>query len=277
MRAVEVPIIAVLHTVLAHPTAGQRAVLEAVGALAASIVVMTATARALLLRHYAVPVRKVVLIPHGVHEARVAPPTHARGRNVLTWGLIGPGKGIEWGIRAMGRLADAEADADDRAPAHYTVLGETHPKVLAHEGERYRDHLHSVIDELGLHDSVTLDDRYLDADSLALAVAAADVVLLPYDSREQVTSGVLVEAIAAGLPVVATAFPHAIELLDRGPGIVVEHEDPAAIAAALLTVFQGRAPTGASDVVPAVADATWAEVAERYAVLAAELRSEVAA
>jgi glycosyltransferase involved in cell wall biosynthesis len=269
MRAVQVPIIAVLHTVLAHPTPGQRSVLEAVGALAASIVVMTGTARTLLLRHYAVPVRKVVLIPHGVHEARTTPPAHARGRNVLTWGLIGPGKGIEWGIRAMAGLDDPDA--------HYTVLGQTHPKVLAHEGERYRDHLDAVIDELGLHDSVTLDDRYLDADSLALAVAAADVVLLPYDSREQVTSGVLVEAIAAGLPVVATAFPHAVELLDRGPGIVVGHEDPAAITAALRSVFQGPALPVAAGVVPAVVDATWAEVAERYSVLAAELRSEVAA
>ena len=214
MHAVRVPIIAVLHTVLAHPTAGQRSVLERVGALATSLVVMTETARTLLLRHYAVPSSKVVLIPHGIHEARVAPPQHERGRNVLTWGLIGPGKGIEWGIRAMGHLKDPTA--------RYTVLGQTHPKVLAFEGERYRDHLRAVIDELDLADTVTLDDRYLDADGLALAVAAADVVLLPYDSREQVTSGVLVEALAAGLPVVATAFPHAVELLDRGPGIVVD-------------------------------------------------------
>jgi glycosyltransferase involved in cell wall biosynthesis len=58
-------------------------------------------------------------------------------------------------------------------------------------------------------------------------------VLLPYDSRVQVTSGVLVEALAAGLPVVATAFPHAIELLSEGAGRVVPHENPKAFAAAL--------------------------------------------
>lgn len=267
LRAVRVPIIAVLHTVLAHPTPGQRSVLEQVGALAASIVVMTETARTLLLQHYAVQSSKVALIGHGVHAAKVVPPRHERGRHVLTWGLIGPGKGLEWGIRAMAHLADPRA--------HYTVLGQTHPKVLAWEGERYRDHLRDVIDELALADTVTLDDRYLDADGLALAVAAADVVLLPYDSREQVTSGVLVEALAAGLPVVATAFPHAIELLDRGPGIVVEHEDPEAIARALRTVFAGPAPVGA--VVPVVVEATWGEVARRYESLAAQLRTAVAA
>ncbi|MBW4040759.1 MAG: glycosyltransferase [Acidobacteria bacterium] len=269
MREVRVPVIAVLHTVLAHPTAGQRSVLERVGALAASLVVMTETARTLLLQHYAVPSSKVVLIPHGVHGPRVALPTHERGRNVLTWGLIGPGKGIEWGIRAMGHLADPGA--------HYTVLGQSHPKVLAFEGERYRDHLGAVIGELGLDDTVTLDDRYLDADSLALAVAAADVVLLPYDSREQVTSGVLVEALAAGLPVVATAFPHAVELLDRGSGIVVPHEDPAAIAEALRSVFSGEAPERPAGALPPAADATWAEVAGRYDALAGGLLAELAA
>jgi glycosyltransferase involved in cell wall biosynthesis len=267
MRAVRVPIIAVLHTVLAHPTAGQRFVLERVGSLAASVVVMTETARTLLLEHYAVPFRKVVLIPHGVHEARVAPPTHERGRNVLTWGLIGPGKGIEWGIRAMAHLADPTA--------RYTVIGQTHPKVLAFEGERYRNHLQDVIDELDLADTVTLDDRYLDADALASAVAAADVVLLPYDSREQVTSGVLVEAIAAGLPVVATAFPHAIELLDRGPGIVVEHENSAAIATALRTLFAND--LSAAEARTSAADSTWHWVAGRYEALADDLLSSVAA
>lgn len=268
MRALRVPVIVVLHTVLAHPTPGQKRVLEAVVAAADAAVVMTETARTLLLRHYAVPAHAVSLIPHGVHESRAAPRRHERGRSVLTWGLIGPGKGIEWGIRAMAHLADPLA--------HYTVLGQTHPKVVAYEGERYRQHLHDVIDELGVADAVTLDDRYLDAEGLAEAVAAADVVLLPYDSREQVTSGVLVEALAAGLPVVATAFPHALELLDRGPGIVVQHEDPVAIARALRSVFTRSA---VADAVPssAVAEATWAEIAGRYEALIADLTTRAAA
>ncbi len=268
LRALVVPVIAVLHTVLARPTAGQKSVLEQVAALAASVVVMTETARRLLLAHYEVDPDKVSLIPHGVHEVRVAA-SHERGRQVLTWGLIGPGKGIEWGIRAMAELGDPDA--------RYTVLGQTHPKVLAHEGERYRDRLQAVIDELGLADSVVLDDRYLDADGLADAVAGADVVLLPYDSREQVTSGVLVEAIAAGLPVVATAFPHAVELLEHGPGIVIEHENPEAIASALRAVFARPDAVPTAPAVGPATETTWADVADRYRALATGLRVEVAA
>ena len=81
------------------------------------------------------------------------------------------------------------------------------------------------------------EDSYLDEDALGRLIRRADVVLLPYDSREQVTSGVLVEAVAAGKPVVATAFPHAVELLSSGAGLVVPHQDGAAIGEALYRVL----------------------------------------
>jgi glycosyltransferase involved in cell wall biosynthesis len=64
-------------------------------------------------------------------------------------------------------------------------------------------------------------------------VRSVDVVLLPYDSRDQVSSGVLVEAIASGKPVVATRFPHAEELLSQGAGLTVPQGDFQAMAAAL--------------------------------------------
>lgn len=272
LEQLTVPAIVVLHTVLRTPTPGQRRVLEQVCALAAVVVVMTSTARDLL-RGYAVALEKVRVIPHGVVPAsHTTRPDRARPQ-VLTWGLIGPGKGIEWGIRATALLADL-----DPRP-HYSVLGQTHPKVLARDGERYRRSLESLIDELGVRDAVSLAPRYLEAAELTAAVAAADVVLLPYDSREQVTSGVLVEAIAAGIPVVATAFPHAVELLDRGPGIVVAHEDPAAMAAAVRSVLttDDLAARMRAAATAATADSSWADVARRYGQLASELRAVVAA
>jgi glycosyltransferase involved in cell wall biosynthesis len=72
---------------------------------------------------------------------------------------------------------------------------------------------------------------------LSHLIGAADVVLLPYDSLEQVTSGVLIEAVTAGKPVISTCFPHAVELLGGGAGLLVERQDPADIAHALRRVF----------------------------------------
>jgi polysaccharide biosynthesis protein PslF len=74
---------------------------------------------------------------------------------------------------------------------------------------------------------------YLDPHALGQLIRQARVVLLPNDSTEQVTSGVLVEAIAARRPVVATCFPHAVEMLSNGCGLVVPYQDSAATSRAL--------------------------------------------
>jgi len=269
LDALKVPCIVVLHTVLTAPTRHQRSVLEAVADRADAVVTMTATARDRLAAGYAVDMRRVFVIPHGAHEpatgrravSRTARPT------VLTWGLIGPGKGIEWGIEAMGSLTDL-----DPAP-HYLVAGRTHPKVLLHEGEAYRRRLGARVRRLGLGAAVTFDSRYRDTAALAELVRSAEVVLLPYDSTDQVTSGVLIEAVAALTPVVATRFPHAVELLGGGAGLLVDHKDPAAIAAALRRVLTGGdVAAGMTRAAAATAPALlWPAVAERYRELASRL------
>ena len=97
------------------------------------------------------------------------------------------------------------------------------------------------------------------------------MVLLPYDSRDQVTSGVLVEAVTAGKPVVSTAFPHAVELLSSGAGILVPRQDPAAIAAALRRVLTepGLAQEMAAEADWIAPELLWSAVAEQYRDVAA--------
>ncbi len=274
LEALNVPIIVVFHTVLASPTARQRTVLERVGALATEIVVMTETARSLVEKHYAIDIARVRVVPHGVATwlEEASEVAHETPR-VLTWGLIGPGKGLEWGIRAMALLADM-------VPApEYTVVGQTHPKVLANDGDVYREMLQRTIDELGLQETVTLDARYLDSAQLAAMVSSADVVLLPYDSLEQVTSGVLVEAIAAGVPVVATGFPHAVELLADGAGRIVTHRNPESMAEALREVLTRSdvANQMRAAALQSARETSWPAVAEQYRLLAAQVLAAEAA
>jgi glycosyltransferase involved in cell wall biosynthesis len=300
LAALTVPSIVVLHTVLSDPTDHQREVLEAVVALAGAVVTMTQAARDRLAVGYAVDLGKVVVIPHGASTVRSsgptrpplptvsaeagapAAPTVPTVPTVLTWGLLGPGKGIEWAVEAMALLTDLPR------PPHYLIAGRTHPKVLQHQGESYRSGLRDRAERLGVADRVTLDGRYRDGPALADLVHSADLVLLPYDSTEQVTSGVLIEAVAALKPVVATRFPHAVELLADGGGILVPHRDPVAIAAAvrtLLTPPPDRDPIASSVTASmrarsagSVAGLSWASVAERYRELAGGLiRARVSA
>jgi glycosyltransferase involved in cell wall biosynthesis len=232
VAATRVPVVVVAHTVPAKPTANQRRILESLARAADTVVTLSGAGRRRLMDSYQVDPRKLVLIPHGAPAAAPRPQASAGpGLAVLTWGLLGPGKGVEWGISAL-----AEMDTDRFQPM-YTVAGQTHPKVLARDGERYRDSLTERAERHGVSRRVRFEPGYVSDDRLRELLSEADVVLLPYDSHEQVTSGVLTEAIAAGIPVVSTAFPHAVELLADGRGgLLVPHRDPVAIAAALTRI-----------------------------------------
>lgn len=265
---VTAPVIVVTHTVLTTPTLHQRAVLERVLHRADAVVAMTRTARSRLLAHYDVDAAKVSVIPHGAHTAgdraadvRTGPPT------ILTWGLIGPGKGIEAVIDVLPRLRALGQ------PVRYRVVGQTHPRVLERDGEVYRDGLKARAAALGVEDLVSFEASYLDAASLQAVVAQADLVVLPYESTEQVTSGVLIEAVAAGKPVVATAFPHAVELLAGGAGLVVGHGDPQALTTALHRVLAdpALAASMAGQSGQVAPDLMWPAVADRYRGLADRL------
>ncbi|WP_173083315.1 glycosyltransferase [Phytohabitans rumicis] len=264
LRQLTVPSIVVLHTVLAQPTAPQKALLEQIVAAASAVVTMTGTARDRLLVGYAVDAAKVSVIPHGTADHAAAPTEPHQRPHLLTWGLLGPGKGVEWALRALARLRDLNP-----APS-YTIAGKTHPKVLEHHGEAYREGLHRLGALLGISNAVSYQPVYRDETSLGRLIRSADVVVLPYDSREQVTSGVLVEAVAAGIPVVTTPFPHAVELLTDGPGLLVPHRDPAALATAIRRILTepGLAASLAGrtrELAPAL---MWPAVAARYGALA---------
>ena len=265
-----VPRVIVLHTVLTDPTPHQRQILELVIAKADAVVTMTKTARDRLAAGYAVDMTKVCIIAHGAPalQTTMAEPTFRTGQfTILTWGLLGPGKGIEWGIEAMAMLRDL------LPKPRYLVAGQTHPKVLLHEGEAYRDRLREQVRQAELGPWVSFDDHYRNAGALASLVRSADVVLLPYDSTDQVTSGVLIEALAAGKPVVATEFPHAQEVLAGGAGLLVPHRDPEAIAAALRSVItrgdvMTRMAAAASATAPQL---LWPVIADQYRELTGRL------
>jgi glycosyltransferase involved in cell wall biosynthesis len=271
LGALLVPSILIAHTVLTHPTPHQRSVLNDAVALADRVVVMTEAARIRLCEKFDVDAHKVTTIAHGaaVPRARVVPDQVGRPL-LLTWGLIGPGKGIERVIEAMRTLHDLPMQP------RYLVAGQTHPKVLATRGESYRRERMEQAERHGLSSSVVFDADYRDVASLTELIQSSKVVVLPYDSRDQVTSGVLVDAVAAGRPVVATAFPHAVELLSSGAGLVVDHDDPDAMALALRRILTrpelaANMAAEASRIAPSLG---WTTIAGEYLRLADQIMSD---
>jgi polysaccharide biosynthesis protein PslF len=264
LDGLRVPVVLVAHTVVDAPTDHQREVLCAAAEAASAVVVMTDAARSRLQRRFGVDDAKVVTIPHGaalVDDRRIPA---AQMPTILSWGLLGPGKGVEWVIDSLPEISDL------RPRPRYIVAGRTHPNVLAADGEAYRSMLMERARVRGVAPSVSFDPAYRDVASLTGLIRSADVVVLPYDSHDQVTSGVLVDAVAAGRPVIATAFPHAVELLSDGAGIIVPHRDPTAIANALRRVFTepGLAPRMAREARRHAGELSWPTVAAQYVALA---------
>jgi glycosyltransferase involved in cell wall biosynthesis len=263
----KVPTIVVLHTVLERPTTRQREILQSLIHAADAVITMTTTAQHRVIDLYDADPASVTTIPHGAVDHRRQAVRRATGARplVLTWGLLGPGKGIEWAIDALPGLRDLNP--------RYLVLGATHPRVLERQGDVYRDSLARRAAELGVSDLFELDASYLPGSRLFDIVASADLVLLPYDSREQVTSGVLIEAVAAGRPVVSTAFPHAVEMLTQGAGLLVPQGDSVALGAAVRRVLTepDLARSMAARARVQAPELFWGAVADRYHQLAADL------
>ena len=143
-------------------------------------------------------------------------------RMLLTFGLLGPNKGVETVIRA---LPAAIAACPDLV---YFVVGATHPAVVRHNGEAYRTTLEREAEALGVRDHVVFRDQYVTTEELCNYLQAADVFVSPYLNEAQVTSGALSYAMGAGAAAVSTPYWHAKELLADGRGRLFPFGDSAA-------------------------------------------------
>jgi glycosyltransferase involved in cell wall biosynthesis len=255
------PVITVLHTVRTDPSTHQIDVIRRVVAASDAVVVLSNAARQALVDTYRTDPRHVRVIRHGSPIPASRQPSVTSGRPlILTWGLLTPDKGIEYVIDGLQLLRGL------RPMPAYIVAGRTHPRVEALQGETYRHALIQRARSNGMGQAFRSVGTYLDDNALAVLIDRADVVVLPYNCRYQTSSAVLVEALAAGKPVVATRFPHAVELLSGGAGLLVPHQDPTAVGHALHRVLTER---GLSERLTARAAVeatthTWADAARQY-------------
>ncbi len=238
------PLVVTLHTVLSEPTPNQAEVMTALCRQAELVIVMTETARRLLVEGGSCPEEKIRVVPHGAPTAlaqragehaieRVLgddplPHSPYAGRFVLsTFGLISSGKGLETMIEALPTIVERHPEV------LYVIAGRTHPDIAHREGERYRVQLEQAVADLGLEEHVAFDDRFLTIEEIADLLAATDVFVTPYKGREQISSGALTFGIAAGCGIVSTPYWYAQDLLASGAGTIVPFDDAPALAEAV--------------------------------------------
>jgi glycosyltransferase involved in cell wall biosynthesis len=269
------PYMVVAHTILPYPSVSQKMILDRLARKAAAVVCMTRRAARLLEVVYAVPPKKIAIIHHGVPVFQPQDREQLKqrygysGRQVITtFGLIGPGKGLEIGIRALHGVVAKHPDA------LYLIAGKTHPMLLKREGERYREMLNGLIADLQLGDYVKFVNHYMEHEELGDYLYMTDIYLSPYPNRDQAVSGTLSFAIGCGRAIVSTPYEYALEMLvEEHRGLIAADATPETIAILLDRVLSNPVLKAHLERKTARFGKTlsWPYVAAQYANLAARV------
>jgi len=233
-QIVEKPVVVTLHTVLPDPNRTVLRLVQLILGHSKAVIVMNKLSKETLVAEYGAPGEKVHVIPHGIPY--VASPNGqpekerlgVQDRLVLsTFGLLSPGKGIEYALRALPPLVKRYPNL------LYLVIGVTHPIVRKHEGEAYRNSLLLEVKRLGLENHVRFYNKYLALDEITSFLRASDIYVSPSLDPNQAVSGTLSYALGCGTPVVCTNSLYAQSLVTPNIGVLVNPKDSRAITKAL--------------------------------------------
>lgn len=269
------PTVTTLHSVPPEPSPSMRDAIRAVVALSDRIVVMAEAAVELLATRYGIDA-PVTVIPHGMPaiephgRVRMKEKLGVSGRILIsTFGLVDPRKGLEYMIEAMPAIRAKHPNV------LYLIAGQTHPELIRRDGERYRNQLYALVQQLGLKGHVSFLDQYLAQRDIIELLLATDVYVTPYLDPQQITSGTLAYALGAGKAIVSTRYLHAIEALADGRGLLVGFRDAAQLATAVSSVLDhpDRKQALETAAYSYAKDMAWPRAGERWARLMRELQA----
>lgn len=241
IQKLEKPCILVFHTVLPQPDDLLKANVQAIVGAADAVIVMTQNAAQILLKDYRITDTEITVIPHGTHlvphlsKNSLKEKYDLTGKKVLTtFGLLSAGKNIETTLWALPDIISQVPDV------LFLIIGKTHPEVVKSDGEQYREHLHSIVSELGIESHVRFINKYLSLPILLEYLQLTDVYLFTTNDPNQAVSGTFVYAMSCGCPIVSTPIPHAKELLTEDTGIIFDFQNSQQLYEAVIKLLENE-------------------------------------
>ena len=238
LEKLQKPVVTTLHTVLPAPDERMRNLVQKIMKYSKGIIVMTPYSKRILEKDYGLDPARIQVIPHGIHHVPYKNSEHAKstigfsGKLILsTFGLLNPGKGIEYVIEALPPVVAKFPNV------RFLVAGVTHPVVLEKEGENYRNSLIKKVYELGLSDYVSFYNTYLDLNDLLGFLEATDIYLSTSLNPNQTVSGTLSYALGSGRPVISTAFAQAKQDITDQVGMLIDFKNPQAFTDAIIKLL----------------------------------------
>jgi glycosyltransferase involved in cell wall biosynthesis len=236
-RNLKIPYFVTLHTVLPHPGKQQREVIRNLAEKGRKIITMAGNTVNILENNYQIDRSKIEMVHHGVPEYPAAERDTLKkelgltGRFIVsTFGLIGPGKGLEYGIEAISEIAKKHPEI------LYLILGQTHPVIKRQDGEKYREKLERTVKDFNLEDKVRFVNRYLKIEEIIRYLQLSDVYMTPYLGKEQAVSGTLAYAVGYGRVIISTPYLYAQEMLGEGRGLLADFRSSKSLAEQLEAV-----------------------------------------
>ena len=225
------PIILVFHTVLPHPDEALKAKIQQLSSFAHTIIVMTNASLKILVQDYYVGKKKITVIEHGTHlvphlnKELLKYKYNLSGKKVLsTFGLLNSGKSIETTLAALPEIIKVHPSVI------FLIIGKTHPSVVKLEGYKYRNTIDEMVVSLNLQNHVCYVNYYLPLPELLEYLQLTDIYLFTSKDPNQAVSGTFSYALSCGCPIVSTSIPHALEVLKKDAGIIIDFEDSSQLA-----------------------------------------------
>lgn len=230
----KIPFITTLHTVLPEPDSKQRHILNVLGQNGEKTITMAENTVDTLIKVYGIDPSKIAVINHGVPYMPMKSREKLKAESGLddrfiisTFGLLGPGKGLEYGIEAVAEVAKKHKNV------LYYILGQTHPAIKKESGEDYRESLEAMVENLGISDNAVFVNAYLTKAEIVRYLKLSDIYLTPYLNRDQAVSGTLAYAAGYGRVIISTPYSYAKEMLSQGRGLLAKFRDPESIASCI--------------------------------------------